>query len=112
MWRSRSSAHRPPLGQARRCHLPLGTNKRYPETVEVDLYKSTPNGFQQVSSQVLSVPVGNGNRTTSFALNYTFSQADAVVGKVTFRAIATIVGARDALPFDNEAIAPPTRVSR
>jgi hypothetical protein len=31
---------------------------------------------------------------------------------VTFKAVATIVGARDALPADNEAIAAPTRVSR
>jgi hypothetical protein len=31
---------------------------------------------------------------------------------VTFKAVANMVGARDALPADNEAIASPTKVSR
>src|SRR2546430_15799825 len=34
------------------------------------------------------------------------------VGKVTFKAVANILGARDALPADNEAVAAPTKVSR
>jgi hypothetical protein len=32
-------------------------------------------------------------------------------GKVTFRAVASILGARDALLADNQAIGPPTRVN-
>jgi hypothetical protein len=34
--------------------------------------------------------------------NYTFTAADARIGKVTFKVIANLVGARDALPADNE----------
>jgi hypothetical protein len=34
------------------------------------------------------------------------------VGKVTFKAIASIVGGRDALIADNEAIAAPTKVTK
>jgi hypothetical protein len=30
---------------------------------------------------------------------------------VTFKAVVNLVGARDALPADNEAIAPPTKVT-
>ncbi len=52
------------------------------------------------------------NGTTNFAFRYTVTADDALIGKVTFRAFAVISGARDALPADNEAIAPPTRVSR
>ncbi len=58
------------------------------------------------------VPVRSGNRTTNFAFSYTFTSADAVVGKVTFEAVATIIGARDALPADNTLIAPPTKVTK
>lgn len=41
-----------------------------------------------------------------------FTADDGAVGKVTFRAVATIVDARDALPADNQAIAAPTEVKR
>jgi hypothetical protein len=87
------------------------TNKRYPETVEVQLLKSVPGGFQFVGALSLAVPVGRANRTTDFGFNYTFTAADARVGTVTFKAVANLPGARDALPADNEAIAPPTAVS-
>lgn len=86
-------------------------NKRYPETVEVQLLKSVPGGFQFVGALSKSAPVLPANRTTDFALNYRFTAADARVGKVTFKAVANLLGARDALPADNEAIAPPTAVS-
>jgi PKD repeat protein len=90
-------------------------NTRYPETVRVEFFKSDPtswNGFRQIGSLTQSVPVRPANRTTSFAIIYTFTGADAAVGKVTFKAIATLEGARDALPADNEAISSPTKVSR
>jgi hypothetical protein len=51
------------------------------------------------------------SRTTSFDFSYTFTADDAVAGKVTFKVVATIVGARDAAPADNEAIALPTKVN-
>ncbi len=88
------------------------SSKRNPETVEVDLFKSTPGGFVQVGFLTQSVPVRPSNRTTDFDFSYTFTSADASIGKVTFRAVATLIGARDALPADNEAISSPTKVSR
>jgi PKD repeat protein len=98
-------------GQTRQITVGLNS-KRYPETVEVQLFKSVPGGYQQVGSLTQSVPVRPSNRTTDFSFSYTFTGADAQVGKVTFRAVANLLGARDALPADNEAIAPPTKVSR
>ncbi len=88
------------------------SNRRYAETVRIDLYRSTPNGFVQFASSTQSVPVRSGNKTSDFAFNYTFTSEDAALGKVTFKAIATIVGARDALTTDNEAISLPTKVNR
>jgi PKD repeat protein len=89
------------------------TNGRYVENVQVQLYKSNSiGGFDLVGTLVQSVPVRGGNRTTSFTFNYTFTSADAAIGKVTFKADATILGARDALPGDNQAIALPTKVNK
>ncbi len=97
-------------GQTRSISVGLNS-KRYPETVEVDLFKSGPGGFVLIGSLTQSVPVRASNRTTDFAFSYTFTSADASIGKVTFRAVATIVSARDALPADNEAISSPVKVS-
>ncbi len=98
-------------GQTRRLVVSL-TSKRYAEAVEVQVFKSVPGGFQMFGSLTQSLPLGPGNGTTDFAFSYTFTGADAQIGKVTFRAIAVIAGARDALPADNEAIAPATKVTR
>jgi hypothetical protein len=88
-------------------------NKNYPETVTIDLYKSSPGGDVWVGSLTIQVPVATGNKTTTFSINYTFSAQDAQLGKVTFRAAATILGARDAFPSDNEGISsPPTKVNK
>jgi len=98
-------------GQTRR--IVVGINsRRYAETVEVQLFRSVPGGFQQFGSLTQSVPMNPKNGTTDFAFSYTFTADDAQIGKVTFKAVAVISGARDALPADNEAIAPPTKVSR
>jgi PKD repeat protein len=99
-------------GQSRQIGVEI-RNDRYPETVRVDLYKSDPTsegGFRQVESLTQSVPVRPANRTTSFAFNYTFTDEDATVGKVTFKAVATLQGAHDAFLADNQAIASPTKV--
>lgn len=98
-------------GQTRQ--IVVGINsKRQPETVQVDLFKSSPNGFQTVGTLTQSVPMRPANQTTDFNFSYTFTADDANVGKVTFKAVATIINARDALPADNEAIAAPTKVNR
>ena len=85
-------------------------SNRYPETVQVQLFKSVPGGFQLVATSTQTLPTRN--RITSVAFSYTFAPEDAIIGKVTFKAVASLLGARDALPADNEAIAPPTKVSR
>lgn len=85
-------------------------SNRYPETVQVQLFKSVPGGYQQVASTIQTLPTRN--RVTTVGFTYTFTSDDAAIGKVTFRAVVTLFGARDALPADNEAIGSPTRVTR
>jgi hypothetical protein len=87
------------------------SNQRYPENVQVDLYRSTPAGLVRFGSLTQSVPVRPRRKTTDFVFSYTFTTDDAAVGRVTFKAVATIVDARDALPSDNESVAPPTKVT-
>jgi hypothetical protein len=86
------------------------TNTRYPETVQVELLRSGPTGFEQVATSTQGVPVLRRGNTINFKFNYTITPADLTVGKVTFKAVAHVVGARDALPGDNEAIAPATKI--
>ncbi len=98
------------VGQTRQITVGL-SDTRYPETVQVQLFRSnTSGGFDPVGSLTNAVPVTGGKSTNSFVFSYTFTASDAAVGKVTFEAIATIQGARDALPADNTAVAPPTAV--
>jgi len=100
-------------GQTRTITVEL-KNNRYPETVTVELFKSSVSDFQnfeRVGSLTQFVPIRPSNRTTSFTFNYTFTGADLAVGKVTFKAVASIVDARDAISADNVAIALPTRVT-
>ena len=85
-------------------------SNRLPETVQVQLFKSVPGGFQFVAISQQTLPTRN--RVTSVAFSYTFTRDDAIIGKVTFRAVALLVNARDALPADNQAIGAPTKVSR
>lgn len=87
-------------------------NTRYSENVTIQLYRSVDgSNFEWVASLTKPVPVRKGNRITSFNFNYTFSAQDAATGKVIFKAVVIIDGARDAFPIDNEAIAiPPTLV--
>jgi PKD repeat protein len=98
-------------GQTRQIGVNIKST-RYEETVRVELLKSVPGGYQSITSTEQNIPVRSGNRTTAVGLSYTFTDADAAVGKVTFKAVVSIVNARDALPADNEAIASPTKVSR
>lgn len=85
-------------------------SNRLPETVQVQLFKSVPGGFQLVATSMQTLPTRN--RLTSVIFSYTFTPDDAAIGKVTFRAVVSIQGGRDALPADNEAIGAPTKVSR
>jgi PKD repeat protein len=94
------------VGQSRGITISV-TNKRYPETVQVQLSKSVPGGFANVGTLTLSVATG---KAVDFKFNYVFTDEDASIGKVSFQATATIVGARDALPADNSVTALPTKV--
>jgi hypothetical protein len=88
-------------------------NTRYPETVTIDLYKSSPGGDVWIDSRTIQVPLSRGNQTTQFTFHYTFTSQDAQIGKVVFRIVATVNGARDVFPSDNTGISsPPTRVTR
>lgn len=97
-------------GQTRTITVDL-LNERYAENVEVQLYKSAPGGLHVVAFQSVAVPA-RANRLTRVDFSYTFTDEDAAIGKVTFKAIVIVTSARDVLPADNEAIAPPVRVSR
>jgi PKD domain len=82
---------------------------RYPETVRVTLSRSVGGtSFASVGELTQAVPAGP--RPTRFGFDYTFTPADATLGKVSFQAIADVVGARDALPIDNGVQAPITIV--
>ena len=87
------------------------SDTRYPETVQMQLFKSDPSsadGFLLVGTLTESVPARP--RATPFTFSYTFTSGDAVVGKVTFKAVATIIGPRDALQADNTAVATAMKV--
>jgi hypothetical protein len=75
--------------------------------VQLTLARSTGGGFTDVGSVTLAVPVG---KATEYKFSYVFTAEDAAIGKVSFRATATLVGARDALPADNSITALATRV--
>jgi PKD repeat protein len=95
-------------GQTRQIVVGI-SNVRYGETVQVQLFRNSD--FSPIGTLTQLVPVRTGGRTTSFSFNYTFTGDDAALGKVTFRAVATIIGARDAAPADNSATALPTKVT-
>lgn len=99
------------VGQKKNITISL-RNTRYPENVRIELYKSVAGGgFERVASLTKLVPVRRGNRTTQFSFNYTFTAADAQIGKVIFKAVVILESGRDAFPADNESVAiPPTVV--
>ena len=88
------------------------SNSRYDESVTVYLYRSTTYGYEWVGTLTAQVPVRPGNRTTDVDFSYTFTDADAALGTVTFRAEARINQYQDALPANNEAISAPTKMNR
>jgi hypothetical protein len=68
--------------------------------------RRVPGGFEVIASSTPLVPVIRNGKTFDFRFTYTFMPADAALGRVTFKAIASIAGPSDALPADNEAIMP------
>ena len=100
-------------GQTRNLVVDL-TSKYYDENVTVQLLKGNPDDpwtqWLPVGALTQFVPVRQSNRTTNFNFSYTFTPADAQTGNVSFKAVATLLTGCDALPTDNEVIAPPTKV--
>ncbi len=99
------------IGQTKQISVSV-KNLYYPETVQVDLYKVTQNGLEFIESITQDVPIRPPNRAQVFTYNYTFTSGDAAIGKVNFKAVVTIIGARDAFPVDNELISYATKVTR
>jgi PKD repeat protein len=73
-------------------------NLRYPETVQVELFR---NGDVEALATMIQGLAAKD--IVSFGFAYTFMAKDAAAGTVGFRAIASVVGARDANPADNVA---------
>ena len=81
---------------------------RYPEMVQVELQRSSGGGpFERVDLLTQGVPSEEG---TEFEFCYPVTEGDRAVGSVTFRALASIVGAADSTPDDNSFTAPPTSI--
>jgi PKD repeat protein len=80
----------------------------YDETVRVHVRRRGAAASEQVGAETLRAHSG---AVTSTSFPYTFSPEDARAGTVVFEAVATIVGARDASPDDNAAVAPTIVVS-
>jgi PKD repeat protein len=97
------------VGQTRQIVVNV-RNTRYPERVQVELYK---NDMVWIGTLIQDIPARPANRTTSFSFNYTFTAEDAHNGKVTFRALAFIPdNGGDDWQVDNDVIDLPTRVAR
>lgn len=99
-------------GQTRSITVSI-SNKSYATNVRVELFRSVPGGYQSIGYYYQYVPARSTGRTVTFTFNYTFTNADASMGKVTFKAVANLDNVRDVFPADNEAISsPPTKVGR
>jgi len=96
----------------RRVRLTVGVaNYLRPETVTVEIYKSIPGGYGYVGSWTQEVAVQSSPATTDFIFFYTPTDADAAIGKVTFKAFARLQNAEDSWPADNEFITFPMTVA-
>ena len=100
-------------GLSRQIGIGLAT-WRYDENVDVYLYKSTTYGEALVASFYdILLPVREGSRrpvVTFVNHRYTFTEEDAAIGKVTFRAEVYLKDHEDAFWSDNTAYSLPVRV--
>jgi hypothetical protein len=94
-------------GQTRKITVEISTQLS-PEDVQVQLFRGIPGWVRALGTLTQHVSIRPGNRTTMFAFSKTFTSEDAVLGEITFKAVATILNHADALPADNEVIAPLT----
>ncbi len=100
-------------GQTRQINVGVSSKLR-DETVTVTVSKSVASPYypyEQFGALTQFVAARASNRTTEFTFNYTFTPADAALGKVTFKAEASINAYADMLAGDNTVISLPTKVS-
>ncbi len=109
LWSSAPSRGR--VGRTAPIEVGIG-NTRYAETVRVDFYKLTPGGSVFLGSVTKAVPVMNARKSVAFSYNYAFTNDDLALGKVSFQAVTTIEGARDAFGGDNTGTTSPTSVTQ
>jgi hypothetical protein len=102
------------VGRTERITVSVVNATPYAETVRIDLYRSVAGGgFEYVATLTKNSPSDRrGDRPTRFIFNYTFTSDDASIGKVIFRVVATIEGAPDAFPQDNERLSSLTIIKR
>lgn len=79
-------------------------NNRYSDYVQVIFFKGLPGGGEQVIGILTLYVPAKAKQATTFKFSYTFTPDDAAIGKVTFKAVATIVNGRDAFLSDNTSI--------
>jgi PKD repeat protein len=78
-------------------------DRRYPETVEVRLYRADDAGQTLIGDTILDLAVTT--RATTISFPYMFTAADATSGQITFLATIDIIGHTDAIPADNSMTA-------
>lgn len=88
--------------QTKEIAVELTNRSPYPCDVMLVLNKGVPGGSEFVDVFSIQVPAG-AKRPTLVKFEYTFTSADAAIGKVTFAVEANIIYGRDALPADNVA---------
>ena len=103
--------NRAEAGETHRIVVGLSNQGPYNESVYLELYKSVPGYYwESIGYAYGQVPAHRANRTVDFEFAYTFTDEDATVETVSFRAVANLNQWPDALPADNEAISLPTLI--
>ena len=95
------------VGKSEKITVSVLNTSAYAESVRVDLYRSVAGGgFEYVGTLTKnSASNPKGDKPTKYTFNYIFVAGDAAIGKVIFRAVATIETIEnfsDAFPQDNE----------
>ncbi|XVS66411.1 PKD domain-containing protein [Actinosynnema sp. CA-299493] len=97
-------------GQQKQLSVQVSNTRYLEKDTAVTLYKYGQWGWEEVGLTKLDVPA-HPTRKVTFPFAYTFTQEDAIRGKVTFRAVVSLpYPSRDALPLDNEVISTATTV--
>jgi hypothetical protein len=102
-------------GQTKQISVGVSNLTNYTDQVTVSLYKATAgpyNNEEFLGSLRQTVFPNQAGQTTTYSFNYTFTEEDAAIGKVTFIVRANIEGKQDAIPGDNELISKLVKISK